>query len=139
MTHRVRTAFGVSRKSITQSRGELWSGVGQGSGSSSPIWIVIELTMISDLKKYSQGIRVSSPDRLSKFHAVILGYIDDNNIISTYDENTTEQEIQDNITIPLEHGKGYFEQLDDLSCAQSVEYSTGSGYGPTASISYLMY
>lgn len=46
MEHRVRTAYGISEKSIQARNEESWSGVGQGSGASSPMWIANQSIML---------------------------------------------------------------------------------------------
>ena len=84
MSHRVRTAYGVLELAISQPCNTLWSGVGQGSGASGPIWLAIESIMIKALQQTSGGISVQSVDGCHHFRADVLSYIDDNNIITTY-------------------------------------------------------
>ncbi|HIC43781.1 MAG TPA: hypothetical protein EYO73_05695 [Sulfurimonas sp.] len=61
MTHKVRTAQGLSPTSIQPMLSEIWSGIGQGGGASSPICLSVLLPIIFCMSKYSRGVQFSDP------------------------------------------------------------------------------
>ena len=92
MSHKVRTAHGTSPESISPGPEEIWNGVGQGSGASSPIWLFTEAVMLKAFSQYSSGAQISNPVTKEKFSARVVGYIDDNNLVRNGKDKNFQQE-----------------------------------------------
>lgn len=124
MKHKVRTAHGVSAKFIQAPLNELWSGVGQGGAASGPVWLVMELPILTAMKQFSPGIKFMGPSTEPKFSATAIGYIDDNNIINTYSHSTPSLQIQHELQNTLNGWAGLLSATG--GALSSSKYSTSS-------------
>ena len=93
MSHRVRMAHVVSPNSIAPLPGEVWNGVGQGSGESSPIWLFTEEVMLKAYKQLAKGVEWNDPLSSERYMANVIGYIDNNNLIQSFDATETRTNI----------------------------------------------
>ena len=123
MEHHVKTASGVSTNSIRKTKEETWSGVVQGSGASSLIWLSVEAPMIDTFATFISGTNISSPNNVHKFKAIVNGYIDDNNTTRIYKENVSDSTIiQDANKALMAWGKNLEETGGKLSKEKSITY-----------------
>ena len=99
MTHRIKTAMGISPGSIRWNPTLLQmitiagivhflgniGGIGQGGGGSPVGWLVVLLIMIRAYKNFSPGATVTDPFGDSSRTLHVVSYVDDNSLLRSFD------------------------------------------------------
>ena len=75
MKNSIKTEFGISSKTITMGKDNLWSGIVQGISSSGPSWLEIKSIMMEKLKHKYYGKTITSIDKKMRKKFTIIGYI----------------------------------------------------------------
>ena len=89
MCHRIKTAYGVSKTVLRAPKHTLWSGVGQGNAAAGPSWIAVEKIILKAWGKYHPMVRRMNPGK-----TIIIAYVDDNNIFSPHEMQSSTSQIQ---------------------------------------------
>lgn len=93
MSHRVRTAYGLSPDSISPQKNEMWTGIGQGSGASCPSWLGQQTIMVTAIEKITPFPITSDPTNQIQTPQRPIGFVDDTNLILTH-EGKEKSEIE---------------------------------------------
>ena len=94
--HHIRTGHGTSEEFIRAPENITWSGVGQGSCYSFPIWIVSLQVLLNLYRSVSKGAVFTNPNGQVSYACVATTYIDDINLLikCPKGENSREEMIE---------------------------------------------
>ena len=115
MTHRVKTAMGISPGSIKWDSTMLRcvtiagilhllgniGGIGQGGGGSPVGWLVVLLIMIKAYRHFSPGATVTDPYGDSSCNLHVVSYVDDNSLLRSFDPTETASSIVNTVSTEL--------------------------------------
>lgn len=85
MIHHINTAYGILPPHYVATNDGLYSGVGQGNSASGISWIAVKTLILKVMKQqHIIGKRYTYTHKNISHESLVVGYIDDNNILSTH-------------------------------------------------------
>ena len=93
MTHKVKTAQGVSDGAFQHSKDRPIFGSGQGSGAGVPNWHSHNETIISAYKEFHPGITMTTPGGTTTVDQHVVSFVDDNTLLDDCSPDVTPEEM----------------------------------------------